>query len=59
MTHEYGQVWGLTVGVGHGMGRGVQREKSWDNYNRKTIINDFKNLIHQLNLKTKAYRGEI
>ena len=30
-------VWGLTVAVGIGMGRGGQRGKTWDNYNRITI----------------------
>ena len=30
-------VWGLTLGAGTGMGRGGQRGKSWDNYNRITV----------------------
>ena len=30
-------VWGLAVRVGGGLGRGGQRGKNWDNYNRITI----------------------
>ena len=30
--------WGLTVGVGGGLGQGEQRGKDWDNCNRTTII---------------------
>ena len=30
-------MWELTVGVGNGIGRGGQRGKNWDNYNRVTI----------------------
>ena len=30
-------VWGLTVGVGSGLGRGGQRGKNWDNYKRITV----------------------
>ena len=37
-------LWELTVGAagGGGMGKGGQRGKSWDNYNRITIKNDYK-----------------
>ena len=33
-------VWELTVGVGSGMGRGEQRGKNCDNYNRIPMKND-------------------
>ena len=35
-------VWGLTVGVGAGLGGGGQRGKNWDNCNRITIRNFLK-----------------
>ena len=31
-------VWGLTVGVGDGLGGGGKRREHWDNCNRITII---------------------
>ena len=33
-------VWEWTVGARGGMGRGGQRQKNWDNYNKITTKND-------------------
>ena len=40
MTHRHGQQCGVDCG-----GRGGQRRKTWDNCNRITIKNDFKNSV--------------
>ena len=46
-------VWGLTMGVGGGLGRGGQREENWDN------CNSISNKIFNKNFKNKRKNSTI
>ena len=51
---------GLTVGARDRLGRGEQRGKNWDNYNRITIIKiNLKNFITKTDHKKEKYQLEL